>query len=93
LLISFHPIPQKSVWQSATGFTQKRHTLYAYYSREKAEFQMVFSPFKSGGKSGIADMPKKLLQPKNPRQSESKPSFRVFTPVGGKHEPITGGNN
>ena len=24
---------KKSVWQSATGFTQKRHTLYAYYSR------------------------------------------------------------
>ena len=28
---------------SATGFTQKRHTLYAYYSRGKSEFQMVFS--------------------------------------------------
>ena len=41
----------------------------------------------------LLQMPKKLLQPKNPRQSESKPSFRVFTPVGGKHEPITGGNN
>lgn len=41
----------------------------------------------------LLQMPKKLLQPKNPRQSESKPSFRVFTPVGGKHEPITDGNN
>ena len=28
---------------SATGFTQKRHTLYAYYSRGKSEFQMIFS--------------------------------------------------
>ena len=27
----------------ATGFTQKRHTLYAYYSRGKSEFQMIFS--------------------------------------------------
>ena len=27
---------------SATGFTQKRHTLYAYYSRGKSKFQMIF---------------------------------------------------
>ena len=27
------------------------------------------------------------------RNQVLRPSFRVFTPVGGKHEPITGGNN
>ena len=27
---------------SATGFTQKRHTLYAYYSGFGWEFQMLF---------------------------------------------------
>ena len=39
---SFTHLYTKSVWQSATGFTQKRHTLYAYYSRGETEFQMVF---------------------------------------------------
>ena len=38
-----HPIPQKKARGcSATGFTQKRHTLYTYYSRGKSEFQMIF---------------------------------------------------
>lgn len=34
---------KKACGCSATGFTQKRHTLYAYYSRGKSEFQMIFS--------------------------------------------------
>lgn len=34
---------KKRVAVSPTGFTQKRHTLYAYYSRGKSEFQMIFS--------------------------------------------------
>ena len=34
---------KKACGYSATGFTQKRHTLYAYYSRGKSEFQMIFS--------------------------------------------------
>jgi len=41
----FHLSPaftQKACGCSATGFTQKRHTLYAYYSRGKSEFQMIF---------------------------------------------------
>ena len=41
----FHLSPtftQKSVWQSATGFTQKRHTLYVYYSGSGWRFQMFF---------------------------------------------------
>ena len=33
---------KKACGCSATGFTQKRHTLYAYYSRGETEFQMVF---------------------------------------------------
>ncbi len=33
---------KKACGCSATGFTQKRHTLYAYYSRGKSEFQMIF---------------------------------------------------
>ncbi|MDD7265606.1 MAG: hypothetical protein PUH36_05225, partial [Subdoligranulum sp.] len=28
---------------SATGFTQKRHTLYVYYSRGKQKIQTVFA--------------------------------------------------
>ena len=39
LLINFC---KKARGASATGFTQKRHTLYAYYSRGKSEFQMIF---------------------------------------------------
>lgn len=35
---------KKACGCSATGFTQKRHTLYAYYSRGKSEFQMIFPP-------------------------------------------------
>ena len=34
---------KKACGCSATGFTQKRHTLYAYYSRGKSEFQMIYS--------------------------------------------------
>ena len=33
---------KKACGCSATGFTQKRHTLYVYYSRGKSEFQMIF---------------------------------------------------
>ena len=49
LLMKFSPIlpfltrfRKKACGCSATGFTQKRHTLYAYYSRGKSEFQMIF---------------------------------------------------
>uniref|UniRef100_UPI003FEF9299 hypothetical protein n=2 Tax=Gemmiger formicilis TaxID=745368 RepID=UPI003FEF9299 len=38
-----HPIPQKKARGcSATGFTQKRHTLYLYYSGFGWKFQMLF---------------------------------------------------
>ncbi len=33
---------KKARGSSATGFTQKRHTLYVYYSRGKSDFQMIF---------------------------------------------------
>ena len=33
---------KKARGSSATGFTQKRHTLYVYYSRRKSDFQMIF---------------------------------------------------
>jgi len=36
---------KKSVWQSATGFTQKRHTLYAYYSGFAEDFKCFFLIF------------------------------------------------
>ena len=49
LLMKFSPIfhlsptsTQKSAWYSATGFTQKRHTLYAYYSGFGRKFQVFF---------------------------------------------------
>ena len=34
---------KKACGCSATGFTQKRHTLYAYYSGFGRKFQMIFS--------------------------------------------------
>ena len=41
---------------SATGFTQKRHTLYAYYSRGKSEFQMLFfTDFGSGTRLHVCE--------------------------------------
>ena len=46
-LSSFHFSPdsiKKACGGSATGFTQKRHTLYAYYSRGGWRFQMFFGP-------------------------------------------------
>ena len=52
-----HPIPQKKARGcSATGFTQKRHTLYAYYSRGKSEFQMLFfTDFGSGTRLRVCE--------------------------------------
>jgi hypothetical protein len=43
ILPFFTRFRKKARGYSATGFTQKRHTLYAYYSRGKSEFQMIFS--------------------------------------------------
>ena len=43
ILAISHPIPQKKARGcSATGFTQKRHTLYIYYSGFGWKFQMLF---------------------------------------------------
>ena len=46
--MNFAAFPQKSAAFSATGFTQKRHTLYAYYSGFGGEFQMFFDGFPVG---------------------------------------------
>ena len=43
-LTRFH---KKACGNSATGFTQKRHTLYVYYSRFGWRFQMIFECFSS----------------------------------------------
>lgn len=38
------PISAKNAWGvSATGFTQKRHTLYPYYNGRGGKFQMFFT--------------------------------------------------
>ena len=46
--MNFAAFPQKSAAFSATGFTQKRHTLYVYYSGFGGKFQMFFDGFPVG---------------------------------------------